>query len=87
MYYNFLVKIPENTGKISYNKRKNATYVEYTYDRVYNPEKKYNIAKRTTIGKVSEEDDTVMYPNPSFEKFFPDVLLPEETLKCLEVPV
>ncbi len=25
MYYNFLVKIPENTGKISYNKRKNAT--------------------------------------------------------------
>lgn len=78
MYYNFLVKIPENTGKISYNKRKNATYVEYTYDRVYNPEKKYNIAKRTTIGKVSEEDDTVMYPNPSFEKFFPDVLLPEE---------
>ena len=45
MYYNFLVKIPENTGKISYNKRGATTYVEYTYERVYHPEKKYN--KRT----------------------------------------
>ncbi|WP_268885815.1 hypothetical protein [Blautia liquoris] len=35
MYYDFAVKIPENTGKISKNKRGNTTYIEYTYDRVY----------------------------------------------------
>ena len=78
MYYNFLVKIPENTGKISYNKRGATTYVEYTYERVYHPEKKYNTAKRTTIGKVCENDQTMMYPNPTFEKYFPEVALPEE---------
>lgn len=78
MYYNFLVDIPKNIGKISYNKRGNTTYVEYTYERVYHPEKKYNTAKRTTIGKVSNEDSSKMYPNPTFEKYFPEVALPEE---------
>ena len=29
MYYNFLVDIPENIGKISYNKRGNTTYVNF----------------------------------------------------------
>lgn len=78
MYYNFLVKIPENTGKISKNKRGNTTYIEYTYGRKYNPYKKYNVPQRTTIGKMSSSDDTKMYPNPNFEKYFPDVALPEE---------
>ena len=78
MYYNFLVKIPENTGKISKNKRGNTTYIEYTYGRKYNPDKKYNVPQRTTIGKMSSSDDTKMYPNPNFEKYFPDVALPEE---------
>lgn len=77
MYYNFLVKIPENTGKISKNKRKNVTYIEYTYGRKYLPEKKYNVALRTTIGKMEPSDPTMMYPNPNFEKFFPDVVLPD----------
>src|SRR5665648_182384 len=78
MYYNFLIKIPENTGKISKNKRGNTTYIEFTYGRKYNPEKRYNIPQRTTIGKMSSDDDTMMYPNPNFEKYFPDVALPEE---------
>lgn len=78
MYYNFLVKIPENTGKISKNKRGNTTYIEFTYGRKYNPDKKYNVPQRTTIGKMSSNDDTLMYPNPNFEKYFPDVALPEE---------
>lgn len=78
MYYNFLVKIPENTGKISKNKRGNTTYIEFTYGRKYNPDKKYNVPQRTTIGKMSSSDDTMMYPNPNFEKYFPDVALPEE---------
>ena len=43
MYFDFLVKIPENTGKISLNRRNGTTYVEYTYGRRYMPEKKYNV--------------------------------------------
>lgn len=78
MYFDFLVKIPENTKNISRNKRGNTTYIEYTYSRKYLPEKKYNIPKRTTIGKMSEEDSTMMYPNPNFEKYFPEVSMPEE---------
>ncbi len=77
MYYDFLVKIPENTGKISKNKRGATTYIEYTYDRKYLPEKKYNVPMRTTIGKLSSDNPTMMYPNPNFEKYFPDVVLPE----------
>lgn len=51
MYYDFLVKIPENTGKISKNKRGKTTYIEYTYGRKYLPDKKYNVPQRTTIGQ------------------------------------
>ena len=43
MYYDFLVKIPENTGKITVNRRGETTYIEYTYARHYNAEKKYNV--------------------------------------------
>ena len=77
MYFDFLVKIPENTKKISLNKRKGATYVEYTYGRKYVPEKRYNIPQRTTIGKADPLDPTMMYPNRNFVKYFPDVELPE----------
>lgn len=78
MYFKYLVKIPENTGKITYNRRGETVYVEYEYDRIYYPEKKYNAPKRTSIGKQSKEDPTMMYPNPSFMKYFPDVELPGE---------
>lgn len=78
MYFDFLVKIPENTGKISLNKRGGTTYVEYTYGRRYVPEKKYNVPKRTTIGKMNPSDLSTMYPNPNFLKYFPEVELPEE---------
>lgn len=77
MYYDFLVKIPENTGRISRNKRKGVTYIEYTYGRKYIPEKKYCVVQRTTIGKADPSDPTMMYPNPNFEKYFPDIVLPE----------
>lgn len=77
MYYDFLVKIPENTGRISKNKRKDVTYIEYTYHRKYIPEKKYNVAQRTTIGKMDPSNPKMMYPNPNFEKYFPDIVLPD----------
>jgi transposase len=78
MYFDFLVKIPEQTGRITENRRGDTTYIEYTYSRSYDPEKKYNIPKRTTIGKQSPADKAMMQPNQNFLKFFPDVTLPGE---------
>ncbi|MCW1056972.1 transposase, partial [Streptococcus anginosus] len=78
MYYNCLVNIPKNTGKISRNKRGKTTYIEYTYAREYLPEKKYNVARRTTIGKADPDHPGMMFPNPNFEKFLPDVEIPAE---------
>ncbi len=77
MYFDFLVKIPENTGRITTNKKKDTTYIEYTYEREYLPEKKYTKARRTTIGKMSKADPTMMQPNHNFVKFFPEVALPD----------
>jgi transposase len=77
MYFNYLVKIPEKTGRITVNRRGDTTYIEYTYSRNYVPEKKYNVPKRTTIGKQSKDDPTMMQPNPNFLKFFPEVELPD----------
>ena len=57
MYYDFLVKIPAKKGKIFERTIKGVTYINYEYDRVYKPDKKYNIPKRTTIGKKCEDDD------------------------------
>lgn len=90
MYYDFLVKIPENTGKVTVNRRGDTTYIEYTYARKYVPEKKYNVPQRTTIGKQSKADPTMMQPNQNFVKFFPEIELPDQRNKsnrssCLRV--
>ena len=90
MYYDFLVKIPAEKGKIFERTIKGVTYINYEYDRVYKPDKKYNIPKRTTIGKKCEDDDTMMYPNPNFMKYFPDAELPadegrDERSSCLRI--
>ena len=90
MYYDFKVKIPDEKGKIFRQPRGKTTYINYEYDRVYIPEKQYNIPKRTTIGKQCEDDEAMMYPNPSYLKFFPDAELPEESTytdrsSCLRV--
>lgn len=90
MYYNFLVKIPKEKGKIFERTIKGVTYINYEYDRVYKPDKKYNIPKRTTIGKKCEDDDTMMYPNPNFMKYFPDAELPadggrDERSSCIRI--
>lgn len=90
MYYDFLVKIPEEKGKIFERTIKGVTYINYEYDRVYKPDKKYNIPKRTTIGKKCDYDATMMYPNPNFMKYFPDAELPadegrDERSSCLRI--
>ena len=54
------------------------TYVEYEYERRYDPEKKFTYPKRATIGKRSKVDHSMMLPNQNFLKFFPEADLPEE---------
>ena len=56
MYFDFKVKIPEVKGKIYERTIKGVVYINYEYDRIYKPDKKYNIPKRTTIGKKCEDD-------------------------------
>ena len=69
MYYNCLVNIPKNTGKISRNKRGKTTYIEYTYSREYLPEKKYNVARRTTIANFPGFYNS-MSKKPTITAFF-----------------
>lgn len=90
MYFDFLVKVPEIKGKIYTKKIKETTYINYEYARVYKPEKKYNIPKRTTIGKLCEDNPGMMYPNANYLKYFPDEELPEKSARtdrssCLRI--
>jgi len=78
MYFDYLVQIPNVKGKIYKQTRKGVTYINYEYARVYKPEKKYNIPKRTTIGKACNNNKMMMYPNPNFLKYFPEAVIPEE---------
>ena len=76
MYLDFLVKIPEVRGKLLYEKRGDAIYIKYEYDRTYNQERQYTFPKRASIGKQSKTDETMMQPNQNFLKFFPESELP-----------
>ena len=78
MYLDFHVKIPEVLGKITRRKKGNSTYIEFEYDRVYDPKRQFTIAKRATIGKESTSDSLMMLPNQNFLKYFPDADLPDE---------
>ena len=72
MYLDFLVKVPTVKGKITRRKKSNVVYIEYEYDRVYDPSRKYTFPKRVTIGKLSDTDPELMKPNQNFLKYFPD---------------
>lgn len=76
MYLDFLVKIPETKGKLLYEKRGDTTYIKYEYDRTYDQKRQYTLPKRATIGKQSKADETMMQPNQSFLKYFPESELP-----------
>ena len=77
MYLDLRVRIADIEGKTYLQKTKTATYVQYEFDRVYNPDKQYNTPKRTSIGKVCTDDSEMMQPNENYLKFFPGVDLPE----------
>ena len=68
MYLDLLVKTPEVPGKITFRKKGEATYVEFEYDRIYDPKKQYTTVKRSTIGKQSKADPGMMQPNQNFLK-------------------
>jgi len=83
MYLDFLVKIPDISGKITYRSKARTDYVYYEYGREYDKLTKKTNPKRATIGKRSKEDFTMMLPNQNFLKYFPDAELPEEKDRTL----
>lgn len=69
-YLNFEVDIPKIPGKINYVKKGGTVYVRYVLERVYHPEKKYNVPEQRIIGKRSENNPDRMLPNETFVKYF-----------------
>lgn len=78
MYFDYLVDVPDEKGKITFREKGKAKYVYYEYERVYDPKRKYTTVRRSTIGKMSDEEPSRMRPNENFRKFFPDAEVPEE---------
>ena len=79
MFLKYKVDIPVVPGKLVRKNRGGHTYIEYEYDRIYDPIKQYTYPKRASIGRVDPEDPTRMTPNENFLKYFPDAEIPEET--------
>ena len=78
MYFDFLVPVPDVPGKIVRKRIKETVYIDYEYHRFYDPVRKFNIPKRTTIGKQSPYDPSMMLPNQNYLRYFPDAELPPE---------
>ena len=78
MYLDFLVKVPDAPGKLVRVRKGDTVYLDYEYDRTYDPVKKYTRPRRSTIGKISKADPDLMQPNQNFLKYFPDAELPEK---------
>ena len=70
IYLNYEVDIPRIPGKINYVKKEGTVYVRYVLERVYYPEKKYNVPEQRIIGKRSENNPDRMLPNETFVKYF-----------------
>lgn len=77
MYFLDAVSVPDAPGKIVTRKKGGSTYVYYETERVYNPEKRFNVPKRVVIGKLAVEGDmSQMYPNAKFRTLFPGEPIP-----------
>lgn len=77
MYLDFLVKIPNQSNKITYRKTDKAEYVYYEYKRIYKKGSNITNPKRVTIGKRDKNDSSMMWPNENYLKYFPDEEIPE----------
>ena len=78
MYLDISVKIPSVQGKINRHNKGGTIYIEFEYERIYDPERRFTNVKRATIGKLCGENPEQMFPNQNYLKFFPDAELPEE---------
>ncbi|WP_036610316.1 IS1634 family transposase [Oribacterium sp. P6A1] len=77
MFLKELVPIPKDEKGISKKTIGGITYVYYTYERHYDPKKKYTVGNLTSIGKCESRDSDMMYPNTNYLKYFPDAEIPE----------
>ena len=77
MYLDCKVKVPDEYGKITRFKKGKTVYIRYLTDRVYHPDKRYNVPNHKTIGKQTEDDPTLMFPNENFLKYFGNAGIPE----------
>lgn len=78
MFYLELVKIPEAPGKLIRRKEHTAMYVLYEYERTYDKSTQKTNPKRKIIGKVYEDDASLMYPNEKYFEYFKadEVIIP-----------
>lgn len=76
MYFTFLTPIPVNS-KIVKQTKNGVTYIDYEWDRTYDKERGYTRPRRSTIGKQSPDDPSMMWPNQNYLKYFPNAVLPE----------
>ena len=65
-------------------------YARYVLERVYHPEKKYNVPEQRIIGKRSENNPDRMLPNETFVKYFGGQEMPEQKAgqtrsSCLQI--
>ncbi len=89
MYLKSRVKVPDVPGKMTRLTRGTTTYIKFEYDRYYDPEKQYTYPQRATIGKLCQDDPTMMIPNETFLKYFPDAEFEDddrtERSSCLRI--
>ena len=78
MYLNITVATPPIGNGISHKPIKGTRYVYYEHGRRYDSKKGYTVPQTTSIGKICEDDTSMMYPNANYLKFFPEAELPEE---------
>ncbi len=71
MLSNVRVKRPEGTKLF---KRNNSKYVYHVISSTYIPAKKYNKDVKKCIGKLCDDDSTLMWPNENFELYYPGVI-------------
>lgn len=64
------VKIPDNSGKISFMSKEGISYVRYLAGRTYHPEKKYNVPDWICIGRQVEDMPGLMIPNENYFQIF-----------------
>ena len=66
----YLVRIPEIKGRINRIKRDKSVYVEYVYERKYDPETKQTRNKKAIIGVIVEGYPGAMLPNDNYVEYF-----------------